>query len=1267
MNRTPLKGLLKKTEEKPETTLRLSAAVLSKETTIKTFYFTDETKEQFEDILEKVATGKGGGFWIQAEYGAGKTHFLAALACLLTDMSEELWNKVKNEEIKRYRKRLEKQRLFPILINLKGRAGDNLLAIIEEDVRTVLEQYDLADKITITPKDELINWYKTKAKREVDSFIKEKLNKDIGSVSDDELLQIIQQYCDVLNIQPKIPTSTMKRVSHIYHQIMDLGYTGLLFIIDEYAGWQMLHQLGTPEYALDEEVLETLAWELPRGKGLEIYVVVASTEQTPTKLLGERYKNIPIMKKEEEYGSVVAYRVRELIEEKKPEIEQYHEYYYKEFKFLKNVSKDYFFKIFPFQPRCFEVIKKITARGLPTARVGINVAWEALTDELQSGTSLVTLSDLMLSYSLLNDLSSTSYKSAYDSFNEAIAVLPDYELEPKGEEIAKRVIKTLFLWYIAYMEETRTLSELDIMEATLTAGNLITGEDEIRLILTKIRDINQIEYKKDKGTIFKVTKIGEKRPSQIFTNIKKKNTDQVQIQRHWELGLKLSPSETGGQQSLFSDFEFETEKSQVIEVNKIEYPGTVVLARTWKAEYGEKLKDNQHFRIVFLTNQLSIDSNEIEDERIGICIPGELSEQAKESSRDYWTLLEMEKQYQDQPGSEAEEVREWLTVSRRRDVIRNLLNKQLAIYSSGKICTLQDIGYDERRIFSIYDLSKILNQLVTPLLSDAYSSFPIDTNHFARGKKLASNDPKKLFDGLFKDAGGASASACANFASALFLSEPNNPTKFTPRTNKVFDLIEQRFNEHDEDLPLWKIYDELERSPYGLLRELITLYILCFVARGKPNVEITLKSGGRITTRNIRDQELRARIEMNFDTLSRGIEVSWNEVLPYARVICHNLKTATQHTEVEEQERLFMQSLTILKDQLPTLKQNLDILFKSYNEKLDEKYIQLIENVKKIVNCTSYSQFYEPFRDKEKYSDENIFKAEFEQFCKIKELASLSTELLNIKSYLDNTSLPEKSNLILEKTLIANQIKLEGLIEDANRFEGIKQQFATFQNRYEKEYKIHHRNYYTKINELKNILEDTNEQIKALTLLGRIPNLSIPSEKEVVNEHQLLSQKMSLCELKDPVELQGAPLCPKCKLTMTKEPLEQDVKNFSRKLTKTLENTKSQLFHLLTKEILAQDKENKLKILLQTIQAAQLDSFIKKLSPEIIEYITNLLEKANITTVTSEIFNRLIEKYKFVDEQNIQEVVTAFREELEKAISEAKKKNPRKKIKIILG
>ncbi|MDP2755514.1 MAG: hypothetical protein Q8P40_14145, partial [Nitrospirota bacterium] len=692
MTLSSINSLVKLVPNRPETTILLKPALETSYTTVGTYFFTPYIQEVFEKILDSVGSSRGGGYWIQAEYGAGKTHFLATLSCLLMDTSESMWNQIKNDQIRNYRHRLVGKRLFPVILSLKGEAGvdkpDNLLTVILECIKEELETRGLSEKISITTDDELISWYEerpSEVKNLIDVFIRKNSGKEAKYLDKKILASLINQYSiKNLGSPPQISSSTKKRIHHIYNQILNNGFNGLLFVIDEFEAWQRRHSVGSAESALDEEVLETLSWILPKDMGLEIHTIVASQMEAPVKLRGDRFNPVHLLANEQDYDVIVAQRVRDLIPDNQPEVMQYYEHYKKEFKFMKSISKEYFAQTFPFQPRCFEVIRKITAKAA-TARVGIGVIYDCINDhDIISHSGLITVNDLMVSKELKDALEKTPYTDAYNAFQDGLKSLGDFQLDNEETEIAIKLFTALFLWHVAYIETPRPLTIHELTEATLTTGDVIKGEDLVEVVLSKLRELPQISYTKDKGARFIVTREGEVKPQQIFSEYKRKVTDESSILDAWEKGLILLPQYAGGEESLFSGYVFDEQKKTTVEFRKIEYPGEVIVTKRWRSEYGEKITDDIHFRVIILTRPDDIENSEIKDYRISICIPTKLSEASFESARDYLTLTEMEKDYRDKTGSDAEEIRVWLS-NKRSEVVREMLRKQLGQYRNGRI------------------------------------------------------------------------------------------------------------------------------------------------------------------------------------------------------------------------------------------------------------------------------------------------------------------------------------------------------------------------------------------------------------------------------------------------------------------------------------------------------------------------------------------------------------------------------------------------------
>src|SRR5205814_7084405 len=109
------------------------------------------------------------------------------------------------------------------------------------------------------------------------------------------------------------------------------------------------------------------------------------------------------------------------------------------------VSLDYFTAIFPFQPRTFDVMRRITQNAdkhnLPTARSAIRIAWQALSEEdLLSGKRLITLSDIIRTDELRKGLNHEHYRDDFQSLQSAIEQLPELDVAPEERDQARRVL-----------------------------------------------------------------------------------------------------------------------------------------------------------------------------------------------------------------------------------------------------------------------------------------------------------------------------------------------------------------------------------------------------------------------------------------------------------------------------------------------------------------------------------------------------------------------------------------------------------------------------------------------------------------------------------------------------------------------------------------------------------------------------------------------------------------------------------------------------------
>ncbi len=519
MNRLPLSDLVVQ-KPRPETTLSLVPAVREQAAEmVGSYVFTDTIRHHFTEILDAVARGHGQGFWVQAEYGAGKTHFLAALASLLANHQGDAWRLVQDPEVTRYQPRLHESRLFPVVISLRGMGnadaltGRSLLDVILEDgFQPALAQAGLDDQVQLVAADDYIAWLEHQTspaiRQDVETYVRSRTGQSTQALRADEgaqtLARWIAAYCQDNAIDPKIAAGVKHRLAHIYRQIVSrqpARFDGLLVVIDEYEGWEKAHASPAAR-AHDEDVLETLAYLLPRDLGYRVYTIVASQSAVPAKLqggqTGDRFINIPLLASanERDYDVIVSRRVRGLDEDHGPDIEEHFLYVREHFDFANPLTLAEFRDIFPFQPRCFEVVRHITARDLPTARSGITILHEVVNDAgLLNGLELIRVADLLHSPHLVDDcLATPVYHEAYNAYKVARDALPTLELDASDQPLAQAVLDTLFLWHLAYQEYPRALSLKELAQATLTTSDFLRAEDNVAYVLGQMQSLRQVHF-----------------------------------------------------------------------------------------------------------------------------------------------------------------------------------------------------------------------------------------------------------------------------------------------------------------------------------------------------------------------------------------------------------------------------------------------------------------------------------------------------------------------------------------------------------------------------------------------------------------------------------------------------------------------------------------------------------------------------------------------------------------------------------------------------
>ncbi len=1311
MERVPLRTLIRPRPQ-PETTLDLSRSVAQPEATVSTYVFTDSIRGHFEEIMEHVARGEGQGFWIQAEYGAGKTHFLATLACLLAD-DDALWEQVRDDAIRPYRNRLRATRLFPVVISLRGEAETGavntrpLFDVIEQGLARSLEEYGLRDAVRLTLADDLLDWFTGQpegTRGDIESYVRRQSGQSPDALREYEgdaaLADLLREYCDEHDIRPQVASTVKARLRHVYEQLTspDLpggAYDGLLFVIDEYEGWEKSRPRGSSQQARDEDLLETMAFVLTRGEGLRIFTVVASQTEVPAKLRGEhggdRFINVPLLAgAEHDYDLIVSHRVRELEPERLPEVGEYYHYYAQQFDFARDLNEPQFHDIFPFQPRCFDVVRRITARELPTARSGILIFWQALNrPQLLDRDTLIRIADLLESDHLRECLNTTIYRPADDAHRVAHEGLESLGLEPADLKLAQDVLATLFLWHLAHLQRPRPLSLKELAQATLTVSDLLRAEDAVAYVLGRMRELGQVRFD-DQGASFVVTGGEGPTPVEIFDRYRAEALrDDHGIAQAWTKGLFLTPGETGGQAGLFGDFQPDEMKRFRAEFRRLEYSGEVVVATRWQLDWGLPLpSEDVHFRIIILTSHRpdAVEPADLQDPRIAVIAPSELADEAQAAAVDYLAWQNMERHYRDRAGPEAEKMRDWLA-TKRGSVLSDLLMKQTGLYRSSAVVTRDGLAVSMREAMGLAGTERRITYVVARLLAAAYRDLPVEPGKLR--SLLRPNDAGKLFGGLLgRQETSAARAALRNYGVGLGLVHPDRPTGFRPTDCQAFDLISAMLGEYEaqgRELPVWRIYEHLSGVPYGLPYPLVQLYLLAFVRHGQPRVELTLKPGHRLTIRNgqplprpaltmtnVVDVDWKLGLDRWFDALIPARGPSWNDAVAFAREIKPDLHATSDPAEIERQDNALRAAMEALSQEVGTIQGSLGALARSLTFAQGELTEQANEVLKRVLALgQAGAQGYQAFHGQvqEHYGSPDPLREDVGVYSRLRQLAGYAAEIQETRAYLDALALrPEDGELAGDRMLLLGQLSLEELERNPALWPSISDSFRQLKGRYRTAYQKHHRDTYQASKELRARLEDVDQRLHALELLNTITELGDPVGEDLAEGYTRLQEQLRPCPVTEvaAVDVEAHPVCTACGLPLTGRAPAAEVETFLSNLERALQEQRRRLSAEAVRRVLEragapETGGDELARLMEAARAAEIARLVDVLDERVAESIRRLLVEDGLVTAPAEVFARLAELHPTVGEDEIPPTVGDFEQLLRQALDEAQKAHPDKK------
>jgi hypothetical protein len=501
--------------------------------TVKEFLI-DPVRSLLNDVMRQLAapydpTSKanpiGQGWWVQAEFGSGKSHLLSFIGALALG-DKKVWDTVNELETKAKKGKRESlyqfydsgiakkssgksKGIFVAVKTLVGQGGGTIgvtetgRKLTEYILDIVQDQYQAENgkPISVYPVEVLADRFEQDIERyrkdlgrflkdpkffdeeereDLDNFLDDLHNSKSKKVRQDCGQKLWRFYVEYLQVTPKLPAESEEVLKHMVETLLAQGYEGILLVLDEVS--LFMKNRTDEQRTEDEKTLVVLSNRLAKTHCLPVWTVCSAQQALESKMgvkniiANDRLKNVALLQDESNFYDIVLTRVRTITQP--DSIDPYFEDYRKGFTWPDAIGSEKFKRFFPFYPSAIDVLRAVSY-NLTTLRSSVHFMHQTLkTQRKAKSNELITL------WQMFDDV--VSYEEDPSGTTAGIAAISakfndEYKAYLAGKRIigqatkgrlkvyasrCEKILKTLFLYYIARMQPNG-LSVEEIMNSVM--------------------------------------------------------------------------------------------------------------------------------------------------------------------------------------------------------------------------------------------------------------------------------------------------------------------------------------------------------------------------------------------------------------------------------------------------------------------------------------------------------------------------------------------------------------------------------------------------------------------------------------------------------------------------------------------------------------------------------------------------------------------------------------------------------------------------------
>jgi len=884
-------------------------------------------RDFFIDLFDHIRSGDGQGWWVQAEFGSGKSHLLSASTILAlggnvawdsVEKKEKDSNTPKRESLVQFRDDICNIKLFPVSRSLVGVGGSSSTkGLIDYILETAAEYFEIVTgkPFPVYPEEHLADRFLERDlelyREELKKFLSIERNLEgLPKYSFERLLEALRDpeerqdagavlwkfYRNHLQTEPKIPVDQVDRLEHCVRRILSSGYDGVFIVLDEVS--EYMEKDATRRYE-NEDTLLTISHTLAKERRLPVWCVCAAqtaieAKQAASKIIApDRLKQYELLRKERSYYEIVLKRTRRV---KKPELtDAYFDYYKRIVPWPANRGLDDFRFFFPVYPEAIDVIRVVSSK-LTTARSALHFLLTALQRAVDDASkellSLWNTFEEMIGYEEAPSGGMTGVISirtkfpeeynAYDRAKKALEAVTSGHLKVYRDR-AQKVLNTLFLYRLA---ERAALSPEDVLNAVMEPRKEgATVEENVEHYATLLEEMSKrvpqvvkrngsYRFEPIETVDFRVfydqarneLRTNDRLFAQYFGRLLAWSDDKSKTQ---SLFAQVAPDKIVNMEFLWHN----QERRGRVGMRDLSDPSVML-------PYLNTPDTDDDFLLMICARpvpdeQLQKLLSKVDDPRVVLWTPRDLTTDEREELASILAYARVA----DEHGGKQPDVVDWAERNLRTDIPRGLKCVE-SIYNSGKM-----ISRDQPITPSTAGgLSGILERTATQILDTVYKARSIECP-----RPFKRNDAPKLINGIVRygevrEDRGQNASAAENFAVPFGLAKSSAPKKLNPADSPFYRKIRKHVETGPPEMLVTSFYKNFCGLETGLTKCMVDIYLTTLVQEGLISLE--RRDGSMIDRSNIEDTDFSISL---LSSIRQAVKPTapqfWERVKPFIEVL----------------------------------------------------------------------------------------------------------------------------------------------------------------------------------------------------------------------------------------------------------------------------------------------------------------------------------------------------------------------------------------------